>query len=244
MENEILGNIHSFESFGTVDGPGIRFVIFMQGCPLKCKYCHNRDTWQLNKATNYSVTDVVKKVLRSKPYFETSNGGVTVSGGEPLLQAKFVLELFKELKKHNIHTALDTAGSIPINDTIKELLTYTDLVLLDIKHIDNEKCIELTGLSNKNNIDFAKYLNDNNIKMWINQVIIPGITDSEEDLLKLKEFLSSFSNIKNIQLLPYHSMGKFKWTEMGEKYPLEGIREANNEDIQKAKNIIKSNNSL
>lgn len=244
MENEILGNIHSFESFGTVDGPGIRFVIFMQGCPLKCKYCHNRDTWQLNNATNYSVTDVVKKVLRSKPYFEASNGGVTVSGGEPLLQAKFVLELFKELKKHNIHTALDTAGSIPINDTIKELLTYTDLVLLDIKHIDNEKCTELTGLSNKNNIDFAKYLNDNNIKMWVNQVIIPGITDSEEDLLKLKKFLSSFSNIKNIQLLPYHSMGKFKWTEMGEKYPLEGIREANNEDIQKAKNIINSNNSL
>ena len=182
MSNELVGNIHSFETLGTVDGPGIRFVIFMQGCPLKCKYCHNRDTWEIGKGTQYTVNDLVKKVLRSKPYFEASKGGVTVSGGEPLLQAQFLLELFKKLKKYNIHTALDTAGSIPLTDTIKEVLKYTDLVLLDIKHINNEKNIELTGHPNTHNLNFAKYLNEQNIPMWINQVIVPGITDDPKDL--------------------------------------------------------------
>ena len=153
MDNNIIGNIHSIETLGTVDGPGIRFVIFMQGCPLKCKYCHNRDTWEIGQGTNYTVDEIVKKVLRSKPYFEASNGGVTVSGGEPLLQSNFVLELFKKLKRYKIHTAIDTAGSLPLTDTIKELLQYTDLVLLDIKHINSDKCKELTGFSNeKDNI--------------------------------------------------------------------------------------------
>ena len=185
----IRGRIHSFESFGTVDGPGIRFVIFMQGCPLKCKYCHNRDTWNFNGSVEYAIEPVIEKVMRSKPYFDHSNGGVTVSGGEPLGQAEFVLELFKELKKRNIHTALDTAGSYKITPVIEELLSYTDLVLLDIKHIDNEKCIELTGQSNENEINFAKYLSDKNIPVWIRQVLVPGITNDENDLKKLREFL-------------------------------------------------------
>ena len=237
MEN-ITGKIHSFESFGTVDGPGIRFVLFMQGCPLKCKYCHNRDTWNIANGTEYDIETILSKIMRCKPYFDNSNGGVTVSGGEPLLQAKFVTELFKRLKKLNIHTTIDTAGSFKINDDIKELLSYTDLVLLDIKHIDNEKCIELTGLSNENTINFAKYLNENNIPMWIRQVLVPGITDDENDLNSLKEFINSLSNVKKVELLPYHDMGKFKWQEYGEEYELQDTPIPTIEQIKKAKSIL------
>lgn len=237
MEN-LVGKIHSFETFGTVDGPGIRFVIFMQGCPLRCKYCHNRDTWNPAGGTEYDLNTIINKIVRSKPYFENSNGGVTVSGGEPLLQTKFVTELFKELKKLNINTAIDTSGSFKINDNIKELLNYTDLVLLDIKHINNEKCIDLTGMSNENTINFAKYLNENNIPMWIRQVLVPGITDSEEDLFELKNFIDSLSNVQNIELLPYHDMGKFKWEESGEEYPLKDTPVPTQEQINKAKEIL------
>lgn len=238
MENEIIANIHSFETLGTVDGPGIRFVCFMQGCPLQCKYCHNRDTWEIGKGKKFTIDEIYKKIIRSKPYFEASHGGVTISGGEPLLQAEFLLELFKKLKYHNINTAIDTAGSIPITPIIEDLLKYTDLVLLDIKHIDNDKAINLTGAPNKNTLNFAEYLNKHDIPMWINQVLVPGYTDSPEDLKKLKEYLSHFSNIKRVQILPYHSLGKYKWEEMNLKYPLEGVREANSDDIEKAKQIL------
>ncbi len=212
--DELLGRIHSLETLGTVDGPGIRFVVFMQGCPLKCKYCHNRDTWEINSGKTYTVDELIKKILRSKSYFEASGGGVTVSGGEPLLQVEFVTELFKRLKEKNIHTALDTAGSLPINDKIKELLKYTDLVLLDIKHIDKEKSIDLIGTSNKNNLNFAKYLSNNRIPMWIRQVLVPGYTDDKQDLLKLKEFISSLNSVKKVEILPYHNLGKFKWEKL------------------------------
>lgn len=212
--DELLGRIHSLETLGTVDGPGIRFVVFMQGCPLKCKYCHNRDTWEINSGKTYTVDELIKKILRSKSYFEASGGGVTVSGGEPLLQVEFVTELFKRLKEKNIHTALDTAGSLPINDKIKELLKYTDLVLLDIKHIDEEKSIDLIGTSNKNNLNFAKYLSNNRIPMWIRQVLVPGYTDDKQDLLKLKEFIYNLNSVKKIEILPYHNLGKFKWEKL------------------------------
>ncbi len=238
MENEILGNIHSFETMGTVDGPGIRFVCFMQGCPLKCKYCHNRDTWEIGKGTNYTTTQVLNKILRSKPYIEASHGGVTISGGEPLLQSEFVLELLKKIKSHNIHTALDTAGSLPINPTIEKLLEYTDLVLLDIKHINNKKSIDLVGSPNTNNLNFAKYLDSHKIPVWANQVLVPGYTDDPNDLKQLKEYLSQFSNIEKIQILPYHSLGKFKWEQMNLDYPLKNVHDATNEDIQKAKQIL------
>lgn len=237
MEN-LVGKIHSFESFGTLDGPGIRFVIFMQGCPLKCQYCHNRDSWDIKNGTEYTIDNIIKKVLRSKPYFEKSNGGVTISGGEPLLQAKFVAELLKRLKKLNIHTAIDTAGSLKITPDVEELLSYTDLVLLDIKHINNKKCIDLTGLSNDNTINFAKYLNEHNIKTWIRQVFVPGITDDEQDLLKLKEFVSTLSNVSKFELLPYHDMGKFKWKEYSEQYPLQDTPVPTREQVNKAKEIL------
>lgn len=236
MENTL--RVHSIETFGTVDGPGIRFVVFLQGCPLKCMYCHNRDTWEINAGNITNISDLVDEIKRYFPYIKSSNGGVTVSGGEPLLQAKMVTELFKELKKYNVHTALDTAGSLPINDDIKELLNFTDLVLLDIKHIVDEKAKFLTGMSNKNNLTFAKYLSDNNIPVWIRQVIVPGYTDDEKDLLLLKDFLSTLTNVKKIELLPYHDLGKFKWKEMNLVYPLEGVRTATNDDINRVKKIL------
>ena len=235
---EIVGKIHSLESLGTVDGPGLRFVVFMQGCPLKCKYCHNRDTWELNEGKEYTVEKLLNKILRVKSYIDSSHGGVTISGGEPLLQAKFVTELFKRLQDMGIHTALDTAGSLSITSEIKELLKYTDLVLLDIKHIDDEKCINLTGASNRNNLAFARYLSSSNIPVWIRQVLVPGITDDKQDLLNLKDFLSSLDNIEKIEILPYHNLGKEKWIKLGKTYPLEGVPVAPEEDVTKAKEIL------
>ena len=232
------GKIHSFESFGTIDGPGIRFVIFMQGCALKCKYCHNRDTWDINGGALTSVDELLTKIERYTSYMLPSGGGVTVTGGEPLLQPKFLINLFRELKKRNIPTAIDTSGMVDITDDIKELLNLTDLVLLDIKHINDEKCKELVGFSNKKELEFARYLSDNNIPVWIRQVIIPGITDNEKDLIELKKLINSLKNVKNIELLPYHELGKSKWENLGLNYELEGIRSATKDDIKKVKSIL------
>ncbi len=234
----MIGKIHSIETFGTVDGPGIRFVIFMQGCTLKCKYCHNRDTWKLNSGTPTSIDELIKEILNYKSYMDNSGGGVTVSGGEPLLQAQFVTELFKNLKQHGIHTALDTAGSIPISNEIKELLKYTDLVILDIKHIDDQKAINLTGFSNKNNLEFAKYLNNINIPVWIRQVLVPGYTDDKFDLQNLKKFIDNLNNVEKVEILPYHNLGKFKWEEIGDTYELEDVIPPTQEEISKAKSIL------
>lgn len=232
------GKIHSIETFGTVDGPGIRFVIFMQGCTLKCKYCHNRDTWNVKAGTSTSVPELVKEILKYKSYIDNSDGGVTVSGGEPLLQAEFITELFKELKKLGIHTALDTSGAIPISDQIKELLKYTDLVLLDIKHINPEKCVNLTGFTNKNTLEFAKYLSNINLPVWIRQVLVPGYTDDKFDLLDLKKFIENLSNVEKVELLPYHNLGKFKWDEIGDTYELSDVTPPTPEEIEKAKSLL------
>lgn len=240
MEKDLryYAKVHSIESFGTVDGPGIRFVLFLQGCHLQCKYCHNRDTWDINGGEYKSVDEIVEKINRYKNYIIPSGGGVTVTGGEPLIQASFVLELFKKLKENGIHTCVDTSGMFALTDGIKEVLKYTDLVLLDIKHIDDEKCKELVGVSNKKELEFARYLSDNNIKMWIRQVLVPGYTDDRQDLLKLKDFLATLKTIEKVQILPYHNMGKYKWEKLGLEYPLEGVREANQEDIDIAKKIL------
>ncbi len=237
MEN-IKGYIHSFESMGTIDGPGIRMVIFMQGCFLKCKYCHNRDTWQPCINSIYTVDEILQKVEREREYFESSGGGVTVSGGDPLMQVKFVTELFKRLKKMNIHTCLDTSGALPIDKDIEELLKYTDLVILDIKHIDDEKCRWLTSRTNKYTLDFARYLSKNKIKMWIRQVLIPTVTDDEKDLNELKQFISTLDTVENVEILPYHNMGKYKWDELNDKYELENIRQANEDDVKRAMKIL------
>ena len=178
---------------------GIRFVILMQGCALKCKYCHNRDTWNRNEGTLITIDEIISKIEKYKEYILPSGGGVTVTGGEPLLQVKFLINLFKELKKRNIPTAIDTSGMFDISDDIKEVLKYTDLVLLDIKHIDSNKSKELVGFSNEKELKFAKYLSDNNIPIWIRQVLVPGYTDDEKDLMKLKKFISSLNTVKKYQ---------------------------------------------
>lgn len=233
-----MARIHSFESFGTVDGPGIRFVLFMQGCHLRCKYCHNRDTWDCNSGAVYTVDEVLAKILRYKNYILPSGGGVTATGGEPLLQFPFLINLFKKLKKEGIPTAIDTSGMFDITDSLKELIDLTDLFLLDIKHIDSQKCKDLVGFSNDKELAFAKYLSDNNKKMWIRQVLVPGITDSEEDLVKLKNFLSTLKTVEKVEILPYHSMGEFKWKELGYTYELEGIKDTTNDDVLRAKKIL------
>lgn len=232
------GRIHSFESLGAVDGPGVRFVVFMQGCSLKCKYCQNRDTWNLKGGTTYSSDEIVEKILRYKNYI-MPNGGVTISGGEPLLQTKFLIELFTKLKKYNIHTCIDTSGSVVLTDEIKELIDLTDLFLLDIKCINDEKAINLTGVSNKKELEFARYLSSINKPMWIRQVLVPGYTDDEQDLIKLRDFISTLKSVKKVEVLPYHDLGKFKWEQLGEVYPLEKVRTANNDDVKRAKEILK-----
>ncbi len=241
MEKDIryYAKVHSIESFGTVDGPGIRFVLFLQGCHLECKYCHNRDTWDINGGEYKSVDDIVEKVKEYKNYIIPSGGGVTVTGGEPLLQVKFLIEFFERLKKEGINTCIDTSGMVALTEDIKEVLKMTDLVLLDIKHIDDEKCKDLVGKSNKLELEFAKYLSDNNIRMWIRQVLIPGYTDDEKDLIKLKEFINTLHTVEKVQVLPYHSMGKYKWEKLGLKYGLDGVREATTEEVEKAKKILK-----
>ncbi len=238
LENNRIAKVHSIETFGTVDGPGIRFVLFLQGCPLRCKYCHNRDTWDSSFGEKQTLEDILSQIKRYTPYFQSSHGGVTVSGGEPLLQARFVTELFKELQKLNIHTAIDTAGSLPINDSIEELLKYTDLVLLDIKHINDEKAKKLTGLSNKNTLDFAKYLDENHIPVWIRQVLVPGYTDDPNDLKELKNFIDSLSNVQRVEVLPYHKLGEFKWETFGEEYPLKDVQTPTKEQISSAREIL------
>ena len=231
------GRIHSFESLGAVDGPGVRFIVFMQGCCLKCKYCQNRDTWNLKGGTTYSTNEIVEKILRYKNYI-MPNGGVTISGGEPLLQSKFLIELFTKLREYNIHTCIDTSGSVALTDEIKELIDLTDLFLLDIKCINDEKAIDLTGVSNKKELEFAKYLSSINKSMWIRQVLVPGYTDDEQDLIKLKDFISTLKSVEKVEVLPYHDLGKFKWEQLGEIYPLENVRTANSDDAKRAKEIL------
>ena len=237
IDLKYYAKVHSIESFGTVDGPGIRFVLFLQGCHLQCKYCHNRDTWNMNGGEYKSLDDIFEKIMKYKNYIYP-NGGVTVTGGEPLLQVKFLIELFEKLKKENIHTCIDTSGMVALTDDIKKLLSLTDLVLLDIKHIDSEKCKNLVGFNNERELAFARYLSDNNIHMWIRQVLVPGYTDDKQDLLKLKDFINSLNTVDKVEILPYHDMGRYKWEKLGLKYELDGVRVANDDDVKRAKNLL------
>ncbi len=239
----MIGRIHSFESFGTVDGPGIRFVVFLQGCPLRCQYCHNPDTWKAG-GEEHTAEDVAARVLRYKNYFG-ENGGVTVTGGEPLLQIDFVIELFKILQEKGIHTCVDTSGITFHPDSPEsvkkheELLKVTDLFLLDIKHIDDEACKKLTGQSNKNTLAFAKFLSDHGKAIWIRQVLVPGVTDSENSLERTREFIDTLKTVKKVEVLPYHTMGVVKYEKLGLEYPLKGVEAPTKESVEKAKRILK-----
>ena len=235
----IKGRVHSFDSFGTVDGPGIRFTVFMQGCPLRCKFCHNRDTWDTTLGKEYTPEEVINEAMKYKNYLIPSGGGITITGGEPLLQADFVREVFKLAKEVGLHTTLDTSGVIGTNIADK-VLEYTDLVLLDIKEINNEKCRELTGMGSMKPIWFAKHLDKKGIPVWIRHVVIPGVNDDKEDLKQLGKFLNTIGNVEQLDLLPYHTLGVFKWEKLGVPYELEGIRQATDEDIKRAQSIIDS----
>lgn len=237
----MIGRIHSVESLGTVDGPGIRFIVFTQGCPLRCLYCHNPDTWNRKDGKEVSVTELVEEIKQYLPYMKASNGGVTVSGGEPLLQPEFILELFKECKKLGITTALDTAGSV-IPHNLDELLAVTDLVLLDVKHIDPEEHLSLTGMSNVNPRKFASLLNEKQIPVWIRHVLVPGYTDSEKSLRQLGDYIRSFTNVEKVDILPYHKMGEYKWEALGLTNQLTHITPPAQAEVDKAYQLIMNPN--
>ncbi len=257
------GWIHSVESFGTVDGPGLRMVVFVQGCPLRCAYCHNPDTWQENRGTRMSSEELIEKFLRNQSYYK--NGGITVSGGEPLFQMEFVTDLFRKAKKKGISTCLDTSGVVfpyrktasgwervqhGIHEAIRsygtgmlleeyeELLRVTDLVLLDMKHMDAETHRSLTGHSNEAVFAFLTFLEEKKIPVWIRRVAVPGMTDSEEELLSLGEHIGGFSNLQAVEVLPYHTMGAVKYKELGIPYKLEGVPEMNVETAKKCRQTI------
>lgn len=232
------GYVHSIETFGSVDGPGVRFVAFLSGCAMRCKYCHNPDSW-CTRGEETAAEDLFKKALRYKNYWK-NNGGITVSGGEPMLQAEFVTELFTLAKAQKIHTALDTSGQpFDINDEkYKKLLDVTDLVILDIKEIDDDAHIELTGVTNKNIIEFAHYLSDIKKPTWIRHVLVPNLTDSEESLKKTKELVDSLKSVEKIEILPYHSLGKSKWEKLGINYPLKDTPAPTDEEVKLAESIL------
>ncbi|MDD6465601.1 MAG: radical SAM protein [Coprococcus sp.] len=276
---KVLGFIHSTESFGAVDGPGLRFIVFLQGCRMRCKYCHNPETWNLvtdyNRLYSSDIRDeerdelekkiedntklfkdkgirlqtmtaeeVFKQALRYKPYWK-NEGGITVSGGEALLQMEFVIELFKLAKAEGVHTTIDTAGNPftkeePFFSKFNELMDLTDLFMLDIKHIDDEKHKELTGFSNNNILELARYLSDNGKSMWIRQVLVPGITSDEEDLKKTREFIDTLKTVEKVEVLPYHKLGIPEWERLGIPYRLEGIDPPTEEQQKLAKSILEN----
>ena len=236
------GFVHSIESFGTVDGPGIRLVVFCQGCPMRCKYCHNPDTWQAGKGTRMSVDEILAQYDRNKAFYV--RGGITVTGGEPLMQIDFLLELFERAKEKGIHTCIDTSGityregESEYNSKLDTLLGLTDLVMLDIKHIDSEAHKDLTGFANEGILAFARHLEKKNVPVWIRHVVVPGITDGEENLRALGRFIGGLSNVKALDVLPYHTMGENKYREIGIAYPLSGVPALPKEKAAWARGII------
>lgn len=234
----VKGRVHSFESFGTLDGPGIRFIVFLQGCPLRCIYCHNRDTWDPKGGKEYSADEVVNMALQYKNYMQTSGGGITITGGEPTLQPKFVHEIFKKCHEKGIHTALDTSGFTEL-EKVKGLLEETDLVLLDIKHAVEEKHKKIAGVGTEKIKIFSQYLSDNNIPIWIRYVLVPGYTDAEEDLLLAADYISTLKSVERVNVLPYHNLGTYKWEKLGERYELEGVQPPSQERVNWALDILK-----
>lgn len=238
----MYGNIHSIETFGTVDGPGIRYVVFFQGCPMRCKYCHNPDTWDPTLGDKMSTEEILSDYERYKPFLR--GGGLTITGGEPLLQMDFLTELFEGAKKRDIHTCLDTSG-ITFNkdnpDVIAKfdrLIKSTDLIMLDIKHIEDDEHKKLVGHSNKNILAFARYLDKNSIPVWIRHVVVPGITDRPEELISLGRFIGSLKNVQAIDALPYHVMGKVKYENLGMEYPLKDTPALSKAALKDAKELI------
>lgn len=238
-----MGRIHSLETFGTVDGPGVRFVVFFQGCPMRCLYCHNPDSWHLSDGMEMSADEILARFERNRGFYRT--GGITATGGEPMVQMDFLIELFGKAKAKGIHTCLDTSGILfpadpdsEVYDKIERLMEVTDLVMLDIKHIDDMEHHSLTGKSNRLILAFARYLNAIGKPVWIRHVVVPGITYKKEHLVKLGEFLKTLSNIEKIEILPYHTMGKAKYEDLGYEYPLADTPQLTKAEAKEAEKII------
>lgn len=248
---KIMGKVNSWESFGAADGPGLRYVIFLQGCHMRCKYCHNPETWSLNGGEEISAEDAFKKVMRYKNYWGSNfdkakgriTGGITISGGEALLQIDFVTEVFRLAKEQGVHTTLDTSGNPftfeePFKSKFDKLMEVTDLFMLDIKEIEDDKHKELTKWTNTNILEMAKYLSDNGKEMWIRHVLVPGITDDEEGLKKLKSFVDDLKTVSKVEILPYHTLGLEKWKNLKIDYPLEGVKTPTKEEVKKAEELL------
>lgn len=240
----VQGVIHSLESFGSADGPGVRYIIFLNGCKMRCRYCHNPDTWAKKEVTLMTPDEVLNKALNYQSYWG-KNGGITVSGGEPLLQMEFMNELFRKAKKEGVNTCIDTAGQPftreePFFGQFEQLMENTDLLLLDLKHIDSEKHKALTGWGNENILDMARYLSDIGKPVWIRHVLVPGINTDEESLTRLRDFIKTLKNVERLDILPYHTLGVFKWKELGIPYGLEGVDPPSSEQVKLAKQILEA----
>lgn len=236
---KLYGRIHSTESFGTVDGPGVRFVIFFQGCPMRCKYCHNPDTWEMSGGSEMTVEELLTQYERNKNFYK--NGGITATGGEPLMQLEFLTELFKEAKKRGIPTCLDTSGIMYRKsqaEKFQKLFQVTDLVLLDIKHSIPKGHKELTGLPQTSVLDFASALEHAGVPVIVRHVVVPGITDRKEELTELGSLIGRWRNLKGLEVLPYHTMGLNKYKELGISYPLEGVPQMDKGEAKKAREAI------
>ena len=242
MAEALKGYVQSLESFGSVDGPGVRYIIFLTGCAMRCQFCHNPDTWDMKTGTLYTTDELLEKAMKYRSYWK-NDGGITVSGGEPLLQIDFLTELFRKAKANGIHTTLDTSGNPftreePFFSKFNELMKYTDLVMLDIKHIDDEQHKILTGCTNKNILDLARYLSDIKKPVWIRHVLVPERSDYDEYLIKLDEFIQSLDNVQKVEVLPYHTLGAYKWDELGYEYKLKGIDPPSVERVENANKLL------
>jgi len=238
----MLGRVHSVESFGSVDGPGVRFLIFLQGCDMRCQYCHNADTWATTDGELRGVDELLDQAERYRPYWG-DEGGITVSGGEALLQIDFLGELFEEAQRRGVNTVLDTSAhpftrTQPFFGKFERLMDVTDLVLLDIKHIDDEAHRRLTGHGNANILDCARYLSERGTPVWIRHVLVPGITDDDDQLRRLRAFIDTLSNVQKVEVLPYHTLGAYKWAELGMDYPLEGTAQPSDDRVTNARRIL------
>ncbi len=238
------GYVHSIETFGLVDGPGIRFIAFMAGCALRCNFCHNPDTWDKSAGEATTPEELIKRALRYKTYWR-DNGGITVSGGEPLLQIDFITEFFKLAKQKNVHTVIDTAGQPftreePFISKFDELMKYTDLLLLDIKHIDNDMHTKITGMKNTNILDMAKYLSEIKKPVWIRHVLVPDWSDNDDALHKLHDFIETLDNVERVEVLPYHNLGMSKYEKLGIDYKLKDVRPPDDERIENANKILET----
>ena len=242
------GYVHSIETFGLVDGPGVRFITFLSGCAMRCNFCHNPDTWAKNTGTPTTADNLIKRALRCKPYWG-GEGGITVSGGEPLLQIDFVIEYFKLAKENGIHTAIDTAGqpftrNEPFFSKFEELMKYTDLLLLDIKHINSEEHKKITGVDNENILDLARYLSDIKKPVWIRHVLVPGGSDNDTYLKQLADFIETLENVERVEVLPYHNLGMAKYEKLGMDYVLKDTLPPTEERIKNANEILHTDKYL